>query len=127
MAGKPGEKTTTTNPDSDPTGKEPGRLGVDDRGNVTWEWRESDDLLADDALGDVERLNALVDPRLDVLEDDGARDDPRSVKPKRLKTGYDPYESGALGKQDWKKKRNLKELSKWIELRKNMSDKKDDE
>ena len=38
--------------------------------------------------------------------------------PKGLKTGYNPYNSGALGKQSWKKNKDLRELSKWIELKK---------
>jgi hypothetical protein len=37
-----------------------------------------------------------------------------------------PYNSGALGKQSYKKE-ELKELSKWIELRKKMAGKQGDE
>jgi hypothetical protein len=127
MAGKPGDKTATTNPDKDATGNEPGQLAKDDRGNVTWEWADKADLQADDSVGTVERVRALVDPKLDVLDDEGSAANPLTVNPKRLKTGYNPYNSGALGKQTWKKKKNLKELSKWIELRKRMAEKKDDE
>jgi len=43
-----------------------------------------------------------------------------------LTSGYNPYNSGALGKQSFKKKKNLKELSKWIELRKKAAEKKSD-
>ncbi|MCJ7451585.1 MAG: hypothetical protein MUO39_03805 [Steroidobacteraceae bacterium] len=125
MAGKPGDKTTPTIPDEASTG--PGHLGTDDRGNVTWEWADKAELQADDTLGGAERVRALVDPRLDVLEEDASADNPTAVNPKRLKTGYNPYNSGALGKQTWKKKKNLQELSKWIELRKKMADKKGDE
>jgi len=125
MAGKPTDKTNPTSPDKTATG--PGHLGMDDRGNVTWEWADTADLQADDSLGAAERVRALVDPSLDVLDDDEASDNPLATSPKRLKTGYNPYNSGALGKQTWKKKKNLKELSKWIELRKKMAEKKDDE
>ena len=48
---------------------------------------------------------------------------PLTVNTKGLKSGYNPYNSGALGKQSWKKKKNLRELSKWIELRKKVGDK----
>jgi hypothetical protein len=106
---------------------EPGRLGIDDRGNVTWEWSDKGDLTADDTLGDAERVRALVDPRLQVADDADDPTSPVQSNPKGLKSGYNPYNSGALGKQSWKKKKNLRELSKWIELRKTLAEKKDGE
>lgn len=127
MAGKPGDQTTPTSPDKDTGGSDAGQLATDDRGNVTWEWADKGDLLADEPIGTAERLRALVDPRLDVVEDDDSIDNPLSVNPRRLKTGYNPYSSGALGKQTWTKKKDLKELSKWIELRKKVAEKKGDE
>lgn len=106
----------------------PGRLGVDDRGNVTWEWAGEADLLADDAPGNAERVQALVDLAMKVQDD---LDDPlhaqASGTPRGLKTGYDPYDSGELGKQSYRKKKDLKELSKWIALRKKLAEKKDEE
>ena len=105
---------------------DPGRLGMDDRGNVTWEWNEEEpDLVADDTLGAAERVRALIDPRLQVKDDDDDPLSPIQSNPKGLKTGYNPYNSGALGKQRWKKKKSLKELSKWIELRKKVAEKKE--
>ena len=103
-----------------------GHLGLDDRGNVTWEWTEGDDLLADDSLGSAERLSALVDPNLQIKDDDDDPMSPIKSNPKGLKKGYNPYNSGALGKQAWKKKKDLHELSKWVELRKKMAQKKDE-
>lgn len=102
--------------------KEPGHLGTNDLGNVTWEWANEGDLQADDTLGAAERIRALVDPSLDVVDDEN----PNAIKhnPKGLVKGYDPYSSGALGKQSWKKKKNLRELSKWIELKKKVEEKK---
>ena len=110
----------------DKSDNEPGRLDYDDRGNVTWQWSGGGDLLADDTLGAAERLSALVDPKLDVAEDVAP---PHSIQEngKGLKAGYNPYNSGALGKQSWKKKKNLRELSKWIELRKKVGSKPEDE
>jgi hypothetical protein len=123
--GKPPGKA----PDPDPVldDCEPGRLGVDDRGNVTWEWSHDDQLVADDTLGAAERMRALVDPTLKVQDDDDGGNGPIQNNPKGLKSGYNPYNSGALGKQSWKKKKNLKELSKWIELRKKVAQKPPDE
>jgi hypothetical protein len=106
--------------------KDPGHLGVDDRGNVTWEWSDVDELKADDTLGDADRVRALVDPNLRVADDPDDPLNPVQSNPKGLKTGYNPYNSGALGKQSWKKKKNLRELSKWIELRKKLTDSKDE-
>jgi hypothetical protein len=36
----------------------------------------------------------------------------------KLKRGYNPYHSGHLVKKRWKKKRDMRKLSKWIEARK---------
>jgi hypothetical protein len=123
MAQKPRDKRPASATDK----SEGGRLAVDDRGNVTWEWKDEGDLLADDTLGTAERLSALVDPNLQVADDD---DDPMSSiksNPKGLKKGYNPYNSGVLGTERRKKKKNLRELSKWVELRKKMAEKKPDE
>jgi len=107
---------------------EPGRPGVDDRGNVTWEWASEVDQLADDPPGNAERVQALVDLAMKVQDE---FEDPLHAlapgRPKGLKSGYDPYDSGELGKQGYRKKKNLKELSKWIALRKRMAEKRDDE
>jgi len=114
--GKPGAATGSSGP---------GHLGTDDRGNVTWEWTDDEDLLAEDTLGAAERVRALVDPKLQVKDDDDDPLNPIRSNPKGLKSGYNPYNSGALGKQSWKKKKNLKELSKWIELRKKVAEQKE--
>jgi hypothetical protein len=102
---------------------EPGRLGIDDLGNVQWEWSADENLQADDTLGAAQRLSALVDPALDVVDDEN----PNAIQhnPKGLVKGYNPYDSGALGKQTWKKKKDLRELSKWIELKRKTERKKD--
>ena len=103
----------------------PGQLGNDDRGNVTWEWADSnEDLLADDDVGKIERLRALTDAKLEVADEPESPNNPMQSNARGLKSGYNPYNSGALGKSRWKKKKNLKELSKWIELRKKIAKKK---
>jgi len=100
-----------------------GKLAQDDRGNVTWEWADDEDLQADDTLGAAERIRALVDPTLKVEEEDLGGNNPVKSNPKGLTKGYNPYNSGALGKHDWKKKKDLHELSKWIEMRKKVQEK----
>jgi len=94
-----------------------GRVGRDDRGNMTWEWAEDEELTADDTFGASRRIQALVDPALRIVDEDESAGGPVRSNPKGLKKGYDPYDSGELGKREFKKKRNLRELSKWIELR----------
>jgi hypothetical protein len=113
-------------PQAPPKDVDAGRLGLDDRGNVTWEWNQNEpDLVADDSFGASERLRALVDPRLQVKDDDDPLG-PIQSNPKGLKSGYNPYNSGALGKQARRKKKDLRELSKWIELRKKTENPKDE-
>ena len=121
------QKTRDKRPASATDKTEGGRLAVDDRGNVTWEWKDEGDLLADDTLGTAERLSALVDPNLQVADDDDDPMSPIKSNPKGLKKGYNPYNSGVLGTERRKKKKNLRELSKWVELRKKMAEKKPDE
>ena len=123
MAQKPPGKPPVT-PEND--AGEPGRLEYDDRGNVTWHWSDDENLQADDTLGAAERIRALVSPDLDVQEEPDDPLSPVQSNPKGLKTGYNPYNSGALGKQSWKKKKDLRQLSQWIELRKKMEGKKSD-
>ena len=95
---------------------EPGRLAEDDRGNITWQWANEDVLQADDTAGAIERLRALVDPALDVVDDYG-RADPVRDNPTGLHVGYNPYDSGSLGKTARMKKLDLRELSKWIDAK----------
>jgi len=125
MANDPKNKTTARNPDEGRA--DSGHMSYDDRGNRTWEWVDDEDLLAEDTLGGAERVRALVDPRMQIKDDDEAQKLPGAVNSKGLKSGYNPYNSGALGKQKWKKKKNLRELSKWIELRKKVEQKKQQE
>lgn len=126
MADKPPGKKPPPSPAGADDSDEPGRLEMDDRGNVTWHWSNDENLQADDTLGAAERIRALVNPDLDVQEEPSDPLSPVQNNTKGLKTGYNPYNSGALGKQSWKKKKDLRKLSEWIELRKKMDGKKDE-
>jgi hypothetical protein len=94
---------------------QPGHVAENDRGNMAWEWAQDDSLQSDDTAGAIERLRVLVDPKLVVVDEDP----PNTLKhnAKGLKQGYNPYDSGALGKTARRKKLNLRELSKWIETK----------
>lgn len=110
----------------------PGQLALDDRGNVSWEWADDPQLLADDVVGNTARLHALAPSDLELADDDIAAVDrdlasvkgqPIPVR-KTQRTGYNPYNSGESTKESWKKKkRDLRRLGKWIELKKRMRNK----
>ena len=100
----------------------PGQLAVDDRGNVSWEWSNDPDLQADDLLGKTARLRALAPEHLSIESEEldfaSVKRDPIPVRKKA--PGYNPYESGEPSKRSWKKKRDLREFSKWISLKKRL-------
>jgi hypothetical protein len=84
-----------------------GRVGRDDRGNAVWEW-----------AGDV------ADPSLEqagLAIIDEAPLPQANVRINRLasRSGYNPYESGLIERKGSRvKRRDLHELSRWIEQRK---------
>ena len=92
-----------------------GGVRFDDRGNAIWQWSE-DAPVADS-------LSALVDD-LVVAEDSFVENAP--VNEKGLAYGYNPYQSGVLytGERERRPKRDLRELSKWIAMKKGVPPKK---
>lgn len=122
MAEKPRTRTSDTKPGTQDADPEAGQLGVDDRGNVTWQWKDSADLLADDAVGTAERMSALLDTTLTLSEDEELPVEPGTDSPAERVKGYDPYErDGTTSRPQRAKKKDLKHLSEWIELRKKVS------
>jgi hypothetical protein len=125
MADEPSDKPPvkpTPAPAAADTG--PGRLAEDDRGNITWEWANEDVLKADDTISALECLRVLADPRLEIIDEGSARSP--NENPQGLKVGYDPYDSGSLGKTARMKRLNLHELSKWLETQRKLEKKKDE-
>jgi hypothetical protein len=93
----------------------PGHVGFDDRGNAIYEWK--DDLLVEDSEnGHKARRRALDHPGLSMMEDEPNPNAPIRNNHKGTRLGYNPYESGLL-KKEIKKKTDLRELSKWMELK----------
>jgi hypothetical protein len=112
---------------AEPRGK-PGQISFDDRGNAVYEW--SNDKLAEDGeQGEEARLRALTYHGLTVVEDEAPKNAPIQNNTKGLRVGYNPYESGLLPNRAAtpKKKRDLRELSKWLEMKKRVNDKQDEE
>jgi hypothetical protein len=92
-----------------------GQIAFDDRGNAVYEWKEG--LSADGEEAERARRRALAHPGLSVVDDEPPANAPIRSNPKGLRVGYNPYESGVLQKKEWKKKRDLRELSKWLEAK----------
>lgn len=93
-----------------------GRIEFDELGNAIWV--PSTTALSGDVM-----LRLLEDPTLAISEDYSrgttqlARQNPAG-----LKKGYDPYDSGVLAKKQFKKTKDLRKLSSWIQSRKPKED-----
>jgi hypothetical protein len=103
-------------------GDTPGKIAFDDRGNARFEW--GDDSLAEDGEdGDRMRDKAMAHPGLAIADEDPPANVAIHNNPKGLRQGYNPYESGLLANKERKPKRNLRELSRWIDLKRKLNQK----
>jgi hypothetical protein len=123
----PGPNPGADNPARD-ADKTTGRVKFDDRGNAIWEWRVETGAFAEEVSTD--RLRKLEHPALSLADD--APDPAETVRsnPLGTKKGYDPYDSGRLGKTAAAaRKKDLRRLSEWLKLKKQheQSDTGDDE
>jgi hypothetical protein len=97
---------------------QPGQIGFDDRGNAVYQWQD-EQLAADGEAGKRARDKALAHPGLAIVDDDAPANAPIRSNPKGVRNGYDPYESGLLAKKGPRRKVDLRQLSKWMEAKKN--------
>jgi hypothetical protein len=102
--------------------RQPGRIAFDERGNAVYEWND-ESLSEDGEAGERARRKALDHPGLSMAEEDHGNNAPIQNNAKGKRLGYNPYESGLLPGKTAAKKRDLRELSKWIELKKRVADK----
>jgi hypothetical protein len=104
-----------------PRAAKPGHIAFDDRGNAVYEWND-DPSLGEGAAKERRRKKALDHPGLSLVDDEPPANAPIRVNPKGSRQGYNPYESGILKKKG-NSKRDLRELSKWIDARRKMDQK----
>lgn len=118
--------TSQSQPQSRPrTRSKPGQIAFDDRGNAVYEWDQP--YSADSEEAERLRRKALTHPGLALVDDEPPVNAPIRANPRGLRVGYNPYESGVLVKQSYRRKRNLHELSKWIETRKRLKAKPEED
>jgi hypothetical protein len=106
--------------------KRTGRVKFDDRGNAIWEWSLATGSFSREVSN--ERLQKLVNPALSLADDAPAPFETVRSNPLGTKKGYDPYDSGKLGKKpDPPRKKDLRRLSEWLKLKKQAIGNKADE
>ena len=102
-----------------------GRVKFDERGNAVWEWS-----VATGAFGrevSTERLQKLEHPALSIADDAPTPFDTVRPNPLGTKKGYDPYDSGKLGKAKAPAKKDLRKLSEFLKLKKQAAGNKPDD
>jgi len=89
-----------------------GRIEFDELGNAVWVPASGD-------AGNEVMRRLLDDPTL-AFSSDYQPGTQKRIQQNHvgIKKGYDPYDSGLLTKKQWKKKKDLRKLSAWIQSRK---------
>jgi hypothetical protein len=94
-----------------------GRVKFDDRGNAVWEWSVSTGAFGREVS--TERLQRLEHPSLSIADDGPTPGDVVRPNPLGTKKGYDPYDSGKLGKPpEAPRKKDLRRLGEFLKLKK---------
>jgi hypothetical protein len=101
-----------------------GRVKFDDRGNAIWEWQVTTGAFSPDVS--TQRLQKLEHPALSLADDAPSPVETVRANPMGTKKGYDPYDSGKLGKSNAAPKRkDLRRLSEWMKLKRQQEGNKD--
>ncbi len=105
--------------------KSTGRVKFDERGNAVWEWQVTTGAFG--AEVSTQRLQKLEHPALSIADDAPTPFETVRANPLGTKKGYDPYDSGRLGKKAPPAKKDLRKLSEWLKLKKQAESNKDEE
>jgi hypothetical protein len=105
--------------------KSTGRVKFDERGNAVWEWQVTTGAFGMEVS--TQRLQKLENPALSIADDSPTPFETVRANPLGTKKGYDPYDSGRLGKKPPPAKKDLRRLSEWLKLKKQAEGNKDDE
>jgi hypothetical protein len=120
----PGEPNEAS-PKSGSGDKSTGRVKFDERGNAVWEWQVETGAFG--AEVSTQRLQKLEHPALSIADDAPTPFETVRSNPLGTKKGYDPYDSGRLGKKAPPAKKDLRKLSEWLKLKKQADSNKDEE
>jgi hypothetical protein len=105
--------------------KSTGRVKFDERGNAVWEWQVTTGAFGVEVS--TQRLQKLEHPALSIADDAPTPFETVRANPLGTKKGYDPYDSGRLGKKPPPAKKDLRKLSEWLKLKKQAEANKDEE
>lgn len=119
----PGEPSSKTAAGGD---KSSGRVKFDDRGNAVWEWQLGTGTFGTEVS--TQTLEKLEHPALSIADEGPSPFETVRANPLGTKKGYDPYDSGRLGKKPGApQKKDLRRLSEWLKLKKQHEGNKDEE
>ena len=104
--------------------KSTGRVRFDERGNAVWEWQVTTGAFGVEVS--TQRLQKLEHPALSIADDAPTPFETVRANPLGTKKGYDPYDSGRLGKKPPPAKKDLRKLSEWLKMKKQIEGAKDD-
>ena len=112
-------------PKSETGDKSTGRVKFDERGNAVWEWQVETGAFG--AEVSTQRLQKLEHPALSIADDAPTPFETVRSNPLGTKKGYDPYDSGKLGKAQAPAKKDLRKLSEFLKLKKQFAGNKPDD
>jgi hypothetical protein len=105
--------------------KSTGRVKFDERGNAVWEWQVETGAFGVEVS--TQRLQKLEHPALSIADDAPTPFETVRSNPLGTKKGYDPYDSGKLGKKPPPAKKDLRRLGESLKLKKQAESNKDEE